>query len=102
MLLFFVISVHTDGNRTVIEQLYFHVCAELSGLYYLARFLAQNSTKILIEWYRLLGFSSMYIAWSVALLIACQQCKLADDKDFAVSLVDIQVHNPVIIVKNTK
>ena len=100
--LFFVMRIHADGDRTIVDQRYFHVSPEFSCHDFFTKQLGQLVAEILIQGNRYLVTSCPQPTGTVALLVGSVKCKLAYYHHLAAYIGDGSVHNTLFVVKDTQ
>ena len=100
--LFFVLCVHADGDRAVIDKGDFHVSSENPGADWFPDGFGEGTAELLIKGDGRLMPGGADVGRAVALLGRGHQGELADDDDIPAGFQDAAVHHAVFVVENAK
>ena len=100
--LFFIISVHPNGDRTVVDKGNFHVGTKFASAYFLTDEGREGSAEVFVKRYGDVGTGGTDVARAVALLGARHEGELTHDKGFAVNIHNALVHHSGFVVKDAE
>ena len=97
-----MLGVHTDGDRAIIEEFDFHICAKCARDNGLAGQGGELGDEVLVKRYGRFVAGGVDIRGAVAFLVTREQGKLAHDQYLAVDLLYVLVHYAVFVVENAE
>ena len=97
-----MLGVHTDGDRAIIEEFDFHICAKCARDNGLAGQGGELADEVLVKRYGRFVAGGVDIRGAVAFLVTREQGKLAHDQYLAVDLLYVLVHYAVFVVENAE
>lgn len=100
--LFPVFCVDGDSDRTVIDEGYLHVLAELTGLHRLAKLVFQRGDELFVQWHGDLRRGGAGEGGAIAFFCAGVKGKLADDKRAAADIGKGAVHQSIVVVEHAQ
>ena len=100
--LLLILSIHTDGHGTVVEQFHLHVGTELARADGFAKTLREQLAEGFVEWDRVLVAAGPEPTGAIALLVAGKERKLAHDEYLALYVEYAAVHDVLLVVEDTQ
>lgn len=100
--LLFVLGVHADGDRSVVEKVHLHHGTELARADRFAHSLGHQFYKAVVEWNRDIVWCGVDPTGAVALLVAGHQGELGDDEYVAANIFDAEVHHAMLVVEDAE
>ena len=94
---FLVVGIEGKGNRTIIDQVDFHVGAKLTGGHRLFEVVFEATNEVFIEWDGRFGPRSMNEAGTRAFFVFRVQGELAHHQGFSLNIQDGEIHLPIVI-----
>ena len=93
VVLFAVLRIHADGDRSVVDNFHLHVGAELAGAYRLAQKRGELSAESLVEGYGDIVRCGTEPRRTVTLLVRCKEGELAHYQGLTAHVEDAAVHH---------
>jgi len=100
--LFAGFGIDDDGHGAIVDETDEHLSTEFSGLDRLAEILPKSFDKVLVERNREFGSSRTAVGRAIAFSCAGEKSELADEKNVALRFLDGAVHDPVLVIEDSK
>ena len=97
---FFCLAIHANRYGTIVDERHFHIGTKRACLHFLAQLARQFVAEVLVERDGCLMFGGAKPRRTVALFVACKECKLRNDEHFALNILYGAVHNTLLIIED--